>query len=146
MDFKIVAFDEEHVEEIFEIENLCFATPWDLQSIRGELNNAFAKYFVAIYDNKVIGYAGLWNIIDEGHITNIAVHPEYQGLGIGNSLLSKLIEICKEKNIYSLTLEVRESNYKAQSLYKKHGFIVEGLRKKYYSDNDENALIMWKYN
>lgn len=146
MDFKILPFDESHVEEIYEIEKLCFATPWDLQSIRGELKNAFAKYFVAFYENKVIGYAGLWNIVDEGHITNIAVHPDYHGLGIGDSLLCKLIETCKEKKIYSLTLEVRESNIKAQNLYKKHGFIVEGVRKKYYSDNNEDALIMWRYN
>jgi len=145
MKFKIVPFTEDHIEEIFEIEKLCFATPWTIESLKEELNNAIAKYLIAICDDKVIGYAGIWNIIDEGHITNIAVHPGYREHGVGDSLLDTLIEICNNNQIHSLTLEVRESNLKAQNLYKKHGFIVEGIRKKYYSDNNENALIMWKY-
>lgn len=146
VDFKILPFNENHIKEIYEIEKLCFATPWDIASLEGELNNAFAKYYVAVYNDKVIGYAGIWNIIDEGHITNIAVHPDYQDQGVGDCLLDNLIKACKERNVLSLTLEVRKSNIKAQKLYEKHGFIVEGVRKKYYSDNDEDALIMWKYN
>lgn len=145
LDFKIIPFDETHIDEIFEIEKLCFATPWTIESLNGELHNAFAKYFVAVCDNKVIGYAGIWNIIDEGHITNIAVHPDYRSCGVGNSLLNKLIQVCKGLGIFSLTLEVRKSNINAQKLYEKHGFIVEGMRKRYYSDNDEDALIMWKH-
>lgn len=146
VDFKILPFNESHIKEIYEIEKLSFATPWDIASLEGELNNTFAKYYVAVSDDKVIGYAGIWNIIDEGHITNIAVHPDYRNLGVGNRLLDTLIKACKERNIFSLTLEVRKSNIKAQRLYEKHGFIVEGVRKKYYSDNDEDALIMWKHN
>ncbi len=86
----------------------------------------------------------MWLIIDECHITNIAVHPYYRRLGIGNILMNEIIEICKKYNITGITLEVRESNTAAKSLYYKYGFKDSGIRKGYYADNNENALLMWK--
>ncbi|URZ07920.1 ribosomal protein S18-alanine N-acetyltransferase [Clostridium felsineum] len=135
---------KEDIDSIIAIENLCFPTPWTKESMEGELNNKFAKYLVIKKDNVVIGYGGLWLIIDEGHITNIAVHPEFRGIGIGNIIVKELIKLCYIRNISSMTLEVRVSNIVAQNLYKKFGFKEAGIRKRYYSDNDEDALIMWK--
>ena len=91
----------------------------------------------------VIGYAGLWLIIDEAHITNIAVDPDYRGIGASNVLMDNIIKICVERNIPSITLEVRENNIVARNLYYKYGFIEEGLRKNYYGEN-QNAIIMWR--
>jgi ribosomal-protein-alanine N-acetyltransferase len=94
-------------------------------------------------DDVVIGYAGLWLIIDEAHITNIAVDPDYRGIGASNVLMDNIIKICVERNIPSITLEVRENNIVARNLYYKYGFIEEGLRKNYYGEN-QNAIIMWR--
>ena len=87
----------------------------------------------------------MWIVFHEGDITNVAVHPDYRKQGVGNLLIDNLITLCKENNINSLTLEVRESNIPAQSLYKKHGFKEEGVRKNFYNNPKENAIIMWKY-
>jgi len=146
-DIEIVSFKQEHIDGIIMIETLTFPTPWSKESFEKELEtNKFARYIVAKKDNIVIGYAGMWLILDEGHITNIAVHPEYRGIGAGNRLLESLIEICKIESIHHITLEVRKSNIIAQNLYKKYGFIEEGVRKEYYGDNKEDAIIMWKHN
>lgn len=134
--------EKDDIDSIIEIENLCFPTPWTKESMEGELRNKFAKYVVIKNNNLVVGYGGLWLIIDEGHITNIAVHPEFRGMGIGNKILEELIKLCEKRNIPSMTLEVRISNTIAQNLYKKFGFKEAGVRKKYYGDNDEDALIM----
>ncbi|AAK80784.1 ribosomal-protein-alanine N-acetyltransferase [Clostridium acetobutylicum] len=136
--------EKDDIDSIIEIENLCFPTPWTKESMEGELRNKFAKYVVIKNNNLVVGYGGLWLIIDEGHITNIAVHPEFRGMGIGNKILEELIKLCEKRNIPSMTLEVRISNTIAQNLYKKFGFKEAGVRKKYYGDNDEDALIMWR--
>ncbi|KHD37145.1 30S ribosomal protein S18 [Clostridium acetobutylicum] len=136
--------EKNDIDSIIEIENLCFPTPWTKESMEGELRNKFAKYVVIKNNNLVVGYGGLWLIIDEGHITNIAVHPEFRGMGIGNKILEELIKLCEKRNIPSMTLEVRISNTIAQNLYKKFGFKEAGVRKKYYGDNDEDALIMWR--
>jgi len=103
-------------------------------------------YMVAVKDGLVVGFAGMWIILDEAHITNIAVHPEYRGFGIGTMLMESLISICKIENVIGITLEVRVSNQRAINLYKKFGFVEEGIRKAYYEDNKEDALIMWKRN
>jgi len=100
---------------------------------------------VAEVDNKIVGYGGFWVVVDEGHITNIAVHPEYRSKGIGSKIMEGLIELAKKNGIISMTLEVRESNIVAQHLYAKFGFRPLGRRKGYYQDNNEDAIIMWKY-
>jgi ribosomal-protein-alanine N-acetyltransferase len=143
---EIIPFDERHVNEVLYISTLSFLTPWTRDSIEKELDNTFARYVVAKKDDVVIGFGGIWLILDEGHITNIAVHPEFRGIGAGDMIVEALIEVCKLEGINSMTLEVRASNATAQKLYKKHGFIDEGVRKNYYTDTKEDAVIMWRYN
>ena len=134
-----------HIDGIMEIENESFAIPWSRSSIEKELKNNFAIYAVAIENNKVLGYGGMWHVVNEGHITNIAVHKDYRRKGIGQAIIEKLVEIAEEKEMIGLTLEVRKSNTPALELYKKNGFKLEGIRPEYYGDNKEDAYIMWKY-
>ncbi|ACA45755.1 ribosomal-protein-alanine N-acetyltransferase [Clostridium botulinum] len=145
-DITVLPFSLEHIDGVMEIDNLSFSVPWSRNSYETELKNKFAKYIVVLNKetNKVLGFAGMWLIIDECHITNIAVHPNHRGLGIGNILMNEIIDICKEHNLTSITLEVRESNTAAKNLYYKYGFKDSGIRKGYYADNNENALLMWK--
>lgn len=143
-DITICPLKESYIDEIVAISKLSFRSIWDKNSFIEELNNGFARYVVALKDDIVIGYGGMWVIIDEGHITNIAVHPEFRGNGIGSLIVESLINICTIEHVPSLTLEVRKSNFIAQNLYKKYGFTEEGLRPKYYGDNQEDAIIMWK--
>lgn len=144
--YKIEPMNSSHIEGVFEVSKLSLAEAWNIESIEKELSNKLAKYLVALDENKVIGFLGMWVVFDEGDITNIAVHPEYRKQGIGNLLMDNLITLCKENNINSLTLEVRESNLPAQNLYKKHGFKEEGIRKNFYDNPKENAIIMWRHN
>lgn len=139
-------FNKEYINDVTEISKLSFKIPWSKESIEKELNNPFSKYVIAKINNKLVGFGGMWLIIDEGHITNIAVHPDFRNLGIGSCILSSLIDICKQNNGIAMTLEVRKSNITAQALYSKFNFINEGFRKKYYSDNNEDAIIMWNHN
>lgn len=134
------------INDVLEISNLSFPISWSENSFLCELKNPLANYIVAKTNDKVIGFIGTWIIVDEGHITNIAVHPDYRGNGIGDLLINGLIELCKDKNVIAMTLEVRSSNKVAQNLYKKHGFVEEGIRKKYYEDNGEDAILMWNHN
>lgn len=142
----ISLMEKEHIPRIHEIEKICFSIPWSLEAFEKELDeNPLAYYIVAEIQKKAVGYAGMWIVVDEGHITNIAVHPKFQHQGIGTLLVEHFIREAKRKNLIALTLEVRESNIKAQNLYKKFGFVNEGIRKRYYQDTGENAIIMWKY-
>lgn len=135
----------EDLDEVLDIENKTFPIPWSRDSFKMEVkDNLLSTYLVAEVDGKIVGYAGIWIIIDEGHITNIAVDEEYKGKSIGNSLLMGLIKQCVNNNIYKMTLEVRKSNLVAINLYKKYGFTEEGIRKNYYAAEKEDALIMWK--
>ncbi|AJA49570.1 putative ribosomal-protein-alanine acetyltransferase [Clostridium pasteurianum DSM 525 = ATCC 6013] len=145
-DLVVCPFEEKYIDSILSIEELSFKDPWSKDAMERELNNNFARYVVVKQQNKVIGYGGMWIILDEGHITNIAVDPKYRCIGVGKLILKSLIDICKGENVTSLTLEVRVSNIIAQNLYSKFGFISEGIRKNYYADNNEDALIMWKRN
>ena len=133
------------LDYIMAIEKDAFTTPWSRNAFKTEITeNLLAKYIVAEVDGRVVGYGGIWLILDEGHITNIAVSKDSRGLGIGNYLVMGLIDFCKKSKIYNMTLEVRESNIIAQNLYKKYGFLDCGIRPNYYSDDHENAMIMWK--
>lgn len=142
---KIELMNESHIDGIMEIENECFAIPWSRASVEGELKRDIAIYAVAVEDDKVIGYGGMWHIVNEGHITNIAVHKDYRRRGAAQAIIDKLEEIGREKEMIGLTLEVRKSNIPAIDLYKKNGFKLEGIRPEYYEDNREDAYIMWKY-
>jgi ribosomal-protein-alanine N-acetyltransferase len=133
------------LEQVVEIEQASFPTPWSRQSFLHELmDNERAIYLVYKHMGRVWGYVGMWIILDEGHITNLAVHPVFRRRGVGNSLIRGLEEVARERGVRHLTLEVRKSNIPAQELYKKHGFVSMGIRRQYYLDNKEDAIIMWK--
>lgn len=135
---------EEDIDQILEVEHASFSTPWSREAFYNEINkNKFAVYIVLEIDKKVIGYCGAWIVLDEAHVTNIAILPEYRGRKFGEALLKKLISVAIEMGAKSMTLEVRVTNYVAQSLYRKLGFQDGGIRKNYYSDNQENGLVMW---
>jgi len=144
----ITDMKEEDIDDVVQIESEAYGEHhWAKSSFYDEMNNNLAKYYCAkTSDNTTVAYAGTWNIIDEGHITTIAVSPEYKRNHIGEALIVKILEDCYNLGIKYLTLEVRESNIPAISLYRKYGFESLGTRKGYYQDNNENALIMWTEN
>lgn len=132
------------LKAVYAIEQQSFSLAWSLESFRAELeNNEFARYFCLIEDGQVAGYMGLWKILNEGHITNIAIAPEYRGRGFGEYLIGSVMRIMSGKGVKRMTLEVRVSNLAARQLYERLGFVAVGVRKGYYSDNHEDALIMW---
>ncbi|WP_231702607.1 ribosomal protein S18-alanine N-acetyltransferase [Desulfocucumis palustris] len=137
----------EHLDQVLEIEKMSFPVPWSRQSFEFEImQNEFAHYIVAVYNQKVLGYAGLWVVLDEGHITNVAVHPDFRGNRLGFLLMTEIMRRASIKGADKITLEVRPSNEIALKLYRSLGFKELGLRKKYYSDNNEDAIIMWNEN
>jgi ribosomal-protein-alanine N-acetyltransferase len=145
---EVVNMTSEHIEPILDIEKGCFKIPWSRKSMEGELERVergLAYYFVALVDGEVAGYGGMWHVVTEGHITNIAVAERYRHQGIGNAIVTKMMDKAVELDMLGVTLEVRVSNKAAIGLYKKHGFSLEGLRKEYYDDNREDAYIMWRY-
>lgn len=131
-----------HVDAVAEIEKKVYKNPWTKHAFINEiLDNGFAYYYVALVEGEVVGYGGIWVILDEAHVTNLAVSPAWQGKGIGKALLAHLIREAAGRGAGRMTLEVRVSNRRAQELYKKFGFVSCGIRPKYYQDED--ALIMW---
>ena len=137
----------EDIPHVLEIERESFRTPWPTDAYMHELReNRLATYIVARVDDELVGYAGMWVILDEAHITTIAVAPRHRGQHIGERLLIGLIDAALERGARWMTLEVRRSNDAAQALYKKYGFREIGTRKGYYSDNREDAIVMWTGN
>lgn len=133
----------EDVPAVAAVETATFPTPWSEDAFRQELtSNAVARYLVAEVDGKVIGFAGAWVILDESHITNIAILDGYRGKGYGRALTSALMQYLSNLGAAYATLEVRKSNLTAQNLYVSLGFIKLGVRKRYYEDNNEDALLM----
>ncbi len=127
------------------LDKLCFSEPWSYESFKQEIiENDLAIYIVAEIGKQIVGYAGIWLIMDEGHITNVAVIPEFRRKGIAKALIEVLINICESENIIAETLEVRASNEPAKNLYAQYGFKEAGIRKGYYEDNHEDAIIMWR--
>jgi ribosomal-protein-alanine N-acetyltransferase len=126
------------------VERASFPVPWPANAFRHELTqNKNARYIVAREGDRIVGYAGLWLMVDEAHITTFAVHPEARRRKVGERLLHRLFDLAYAMNAEWLTLEVRASNLAAQRLYEKYGFRRAGVRRRYYSDNNEDALIMW---
>lgn len=136
---------KKHLNSIIRIENENFAMPWGRASLEKEIKNKMSIYVVALEDKNVVGYGGMWHVVNEGHITNIVVDKDYRNKGIATMIINRLMEIGRQKEMIGLTLEVRMSNVPAKSLYNKLGFKIEGIRKEYYDDNKEDAIIMWKY-
>jgi ribosomal-protein-alanine N-acetyltransferase len=135
----------EDLDEIMEMEVKSFSTPWSRKAFENELiNNMLAVYYVAVYEGKCIGYAGMWHVMDELHITNVAVHPDYRGHHIANLLMEALIAFGDSDAYVGMTLEVRVGNHVAIHLYEKYGFTKLGIRRGYYQDNGEDAMVMWK--
>ncbi|MBP1743147.1 MAG: hypothetical protein H6Q58_125 [Firmicutes bacterium] len=144
--FSIVPLVLQHIDGVLEVDKLSFSLPWSRDSFEAEVSrNDFARYVVAVSDGKVVGYGGVWIIAGEGQITNIAVHPDFRGMGAACKMLEALIDICVKESVNDMTLEVRVSNTPAINLYRKYGFVEEGIRKQFYEDNKEDALIMWKH-
>ena len=132
----------EHLGEIQAIEKTCFSVPWPHASLEHQMNADNCVFLAALDDKSaVMGYVGLMFVLDEGYISNVAVAPEYRRRGVADALISALIEREKDSLAF-LTLEVRESNLPAISLYAKHGFTTVGIRRNYYDRPKENALLM----
>lgn len=131
------------VDAVADIEEATFARPWSRDSFRQELTrNAVARYLVAEEGGEILGYAGAWVIMDESHITNIAVREDARGRGLGKKLTAELLQVLSNLGACYATLEVRVSNERAQTLYKSLGFVSVGKRKRYYEDNNEDAYLM----
>jgi len=141
---KIIPATLTHAESIHVIEVDTFADPWSIDSIKNEITAKYSICFVAIKDDAVVGHVSMRHIINEGHINNIAVARHHRRYGIASLILDALISEAMVREMIGITLEVRVSNQAAISLYEKHGFIIEGYRKNYYSSPTEDAAIMWK--
>lgn len=132
------------IDRVLAIERASFSAPWSRNAFVGELTeNHFARYLVMLEGEVTIGYGGMWIIIDEAHVTNVAVHPDFRGRKLGESLLRRLMAEAVASGARKMTLEVRVSNDRALGLYRKLGFRDVGVRRGYYTDNKEDALIMW---
>jgi ribosomal-protein-alanine N-acetyltransferase len=133
------------VDGVMAVEKDSFSTPWSRSAFEEELaQNRLARYIVAEEDGQVVGYAGMWLVINEAHVTNVAVSGSRRGEGIGRLLMETLMEIARENGMESMTLEVRVSNMVARHLYETLGFTEAGIRKNYYSETKEDALILWR--
>ena len=139
----IEAMRLEDLEEVQRIEQASFNTPWPSNAYRSELmTNRLASYLVARIDGRIVGYGGMWLMVDEAHITTFAVHPGWRRQRVGERLLLAFLDLARDRHAREATLEVRLSNLAARRLYEKYGFRPVGLRPRYYSDDNEDALIM----
>ena len=134
------------LDQVMEVERLSYLTPWSRQAFESELLQRYTVYLVARAGERVVGCAGMHVLWEMAHVTNVAVHPEFRGRGIGERLMRELIRIAYRRGAVRMTLEVRVGNFPAQALYRKLGFITEpgAVRKGYYTDTGEDAIIMWK--
>ena len=132
------------VAAVLRIEHVSFPSAWSAESYLRELRNPTSYYMVARWRGEIVGYAGMWVIHDESHVSTIAVHPEARRGGLGEAMMRHLIGVARARGATNMTLEVREANQVAQSLYAKLGFIVQGMIPRYYGDTGENALVMAK--
>lgn len=138
----IEKMDFEHIDAVYKIEEESFFTPWSKKSIRTEVSNPLGRYIVILVDNEVVSYGGFWLVGTDANINNIAVKETHRGKGISKILMNKLIEMAREEKATDMYLEVRQSNKVAQSLYRSLNFKMIGLRKGYYVDTDEDAIVM----
>ena len=142
MEIRLMTAD--HVSQVAQLEKLCFRDPWSENSVASELNNPLSLWLVAVEGEKVAGYVGSQSVMGESDMMNVAVHPDFRRQGIGERLILDLIDQLNQRGNHSLTLEVRTSNVSAIALYRKLGFEQVGLRKNYYRNPKEDALILRK--
>lgn len=143
MHVRIVPMNADHLNEVAELERICFSTPWSRNMLAEELDNALSAFLVALDDSgRVAGYAGLQVVLDEGYITNVAVRPDCRRQGVAGKLLQVFLDFAQGNRLAFLTLEVRASNYDAIALYGSRGFRSVGRRKNYYEHPREDAIIM----
>jgi len=136
------------INEVFELEALIHPNHhWSKDSFYNEQANNLASYYcIRTEDRTLAGFGGIWKIIDEAHITTLGIHPDFRRRNLAKALIVRIVEECYENMIKYITLEVRESNQAAINLYEKFLFSSIGVRKKYYQDNNENAIIMFTQN
>ena len=144
MKYNIISMTSEHITQIALLEKDCFSSPWSEKALSEELNNENSHFLVA-YSDKVLGYIGVQEVCGEAYITNVAVFNEYRKLGIGRKLLKTAADNAESRNCDFITLEVRESNKTAISLYESENFEIAGIRKNFYSYPTENGIIYTKY-
>ncbi len=132
-----------HLDDVLRIERLSFKTPWSKFAFIHEIQFERSVFRVLKVGRRIAGYGGFWLVMDEAHISNIAIHPEYRRRGLGKRLLVHLLEEAVARGASAATLEVRESNLAARKMYEGFGFRVVAVRKHYYSDENEDALVMW---
>lgn len=143
--FAIRPAEASDVEELHQLETECFAIPWTEESLRRDIvENDFAQYFIALTDGRIAGYIGFYYSCEDAQITNLAVTADLRGKGIGHMLVKRALHFCASKGCERVTLEVRTGNSRAIALYSAEGFSMEGIRKGYYADNGEDAIIMLK--
>jgi len=135
--------NESHIVPILDIERSVNTAPWSERSFRNELSHPHGVFLTALADGKVMGYGGFWMVVDEAHITTVAVSAEFRRQGAGQRLMVELLERAKKNGMVCSTLEVRAGNDPAIKLYEKLGYVVTARRKAYYPDNKEDALVMW---
>ncbi|HTA37607.1 MAG TPA: ribosomal protein S18-alanine N-acetyltransferase [Candidatus Acidoferrales bacterium] len=144
---QIVRMSTNDIPDVSRIERASFTTVWPTDAFYNELStNKLAHYFVGRIDGRIVAYGGIWVILEDSHITTVAVDPNLRGRGLGEAMVLKLIDEGIERGAAWMTLEVRESNVSAQQLYRKYGFTTVTTRKGYYSDDNESALVMWAGN
>lgn len=143
MNYDIIPMTAGHLDQVADIERICFSDPWSRRMLSEHLENECAATLVALgEDGTVLGYAGVLVVVDEGYITNVAVRPEYRRQGVASQLLDVFRRFAEGSCLAFLTLEVRASNRAARSLYAKHGYAEVGCRKNYYEHPREDAIIM----
>lgn len=146
MTFSVIDAEPRHVPDIAKLEKLCFSLPWNEKMILSQYPDDMHVFLICEDETGTLaGYVGMMHVLDEGYIANVAVSPEYRRRGLGDMLIVKLIERAESLKLSFLTLEVRESNLPARALYKKHGFIDVGRRKKYYELPTEDAILMTRF-
>jgi ribosomal-protein-alanine N-acetyltransferase len=145
---KLKQLTDQELEQVLELDNLCFGGLWSLEGYKREIDSPNSELLIICLDikgeEKVIGLGCFWGILQEAHLTLLAIHPDFQGQGLGKLLLNNLLKSAQQRGLERATLEVGENNQIALSLYQKFGFTVGGRRKNYYQKTGEDALILWK--
>ena len=145
MDWRITDAEEWMLPQLEELEKLCFSLPWTIEQLRSQLPDEHHIFLTALEGEHLLGYVGMIYVLDEGYISNVAVAPEARRKGIGDALIEELMRRAELLGLAFVTLEVRQSNAPAASLYEKHGFTAVGKRKNYYDLPREDAVLMTYY-